>query len=113
MISAFLALQDITPPMGPTVLWAGSHTGRAHASWYDEKVGYLARTPVRVGLLRKGDLLLFDSRILHCGGANDAAEGARRAIFYFSLKARAARKVPGGTLLGALRGSGCRSLVDL
>ena len=109
--TAFLALQDISPEMGPTVLWAGTHTSAAHEAWYDEKVAFLRRSRARVGLLNKGDVLLFDSRLLHCGGANSAQSGSRRALFYFSFKARRARGVAPGTLLGALRG--CHSLNTL
>lgn len=102
--TAFIALQDIIPAMGPTVLWAGTHTSSAHTRWYDERATFLRHSPVRVGLLQRGDLLLFDSRLLHCGGANDEQHGGRRALFYFSFKARDARGVAPGTLRGALRG---------
>ena len=41
----------------------------------------------RWALLSQGDFLLFDSRVLHCGGANMASpHGAHRSLFYFSFK---------------------------
>lgn len=104
VITAFLALQDITPAMGPTVLWSRTHTPKAHAEWYEHKSAFLQRSACRVGLLSRGDLLLFDSRLLHCGGANLEGQGQRRVLFYFSLKAKDARGLAPGTLRGALRG---------
>uniref|UniRef100_A0A7S3EQ43 Phytanoyl-CoA dioxygenase n=1 Tax=Haptolina ericina TaxID=156174 RepID=A0A7S3EQ43_9EUKA len=49
----------------------------------------LQRCPRRLGLLKAGDAILFDSRVLHCGGSNDSA--SRRALFYFSFKRKGAR----------------------
>ena len=101
--TAFVALQDVTTEMGPTILWAGTHSAAAHAAWETDKAGFLRGALPRVALLSKGDVLLFDSRLLHCGGAN--REG-RRALFYFSLKARReTRGIGPGTLLGGLRGA--------
>ena len=102
MCTAFVALQDVTTAMGPTVLWAGTHTAAAHAAWEEDKAGFLGGARARVGALAKGDVLLFDSRLLHCGGENRAA---RRALFYFSFKRRGEwRGVGPGTLQGGLRG---------
>ena len=106
MITGFVALQDIRIDMGPTVLWAATHTVAAHATWEEERVSFLERSVARVATLRKGDLLLFDSRVLHCGGSNLAESGGRRRIFYFSLKRarRATGKSGPGTLRAELRG---------
>ena len=59
-----------------------------------------------VATLEKGELLLFDSRALHCGGANLKDGGQRRALFYFSLKRAqsASGKSGAGTLRAELRG---------
>ena len=54
----------------------------------DSRPFSLQTTPRRLGLLRAGDAILFDSRLLHCGGANDSTR--RRAIFYFSFKRKGA-----------------------
>jgi hypothetical protein len=37
-------------------------------------------------MLPKGSCGIFDSRLLHCGGANRSADDTTRAIFYFSFK---------------------------
>ena len=110
VLTAFLALQDIDARMGPTTLWARTHKASAHTRWYESKSALLREAAPRVALMRAGDMLIFDSRVLHCGGANvDAAGGGaeggrRRAIFYFSLRTKAARGLAPGTLKGALRG---------
>ena len=49
----------------------------------------LQSTPHRVGVLGCGDAMVFDSRTLHCGGANTSSR--RRVLFYFSFKANSAR----------------------
>ena len=43
----------------------------------------LSSAPRRLGVMRRGDAVVFDSRILHCGSANESE--ARRAMFYFSF----------------------------
>jgi ectoine hydroxylase-related dioxygenase (phytanoyl-CoA dioxygenase family) len=104
--TGFVALQDITAAMGPTVVWAGTHTAAAHAAWEEERAGHLERSEACVATLAKGDLLLFDSRALHCGTANLPESEGRRRLFYFSLKrARCATNKSGaGTLRADLRG---------
>jgi hypothetical protein len=54
--------------------------------------------------LRKGDVLVMDSRVIHGGGAND---GARRALMYCSLHAPS--RLPKGhscSMLEEYRGDG-------
>ena len=55
-------------------------------------------------LTQVGDVTLFDSRVLHCGGANESPR--RRVLFYASFRAREATAPP-GTLLYDLRGKHC------
>lgn len=47
-----------------------------------------------------GDVALFDSRLLHCGGANVSPR--RRILFYVSFRARKV-VAPPGTILYDLR----------
>ena len=121
MLTGFVALQDVTVGMGPTVLWAGTHTAAAHAAWGERpslsspkptvfagapllpgEDGHARTARARVGYLSKGDMLLFDARLLHCGCENSSR---RRWLFYFSMKRRGAWEGVGpGTLLGSLRG---------
>lgn len=104
--TGFVALQDISVAMGPTVVWRGTHTPAAHTAWEAEGASQLERSEACVATLTKGDILLFDSRVLHCGTANCLESGKRRRLFYFSLKR--ARKATGksgpGTLRAELRG---------
>jgi hypothetical protein len=109
IVTAFLALQDIDESMGPTTFVPGTHTAAAHRAYSSSangaaaKVALLSNTPNRRGLLLAGDATLFDSRLLHCGGANHSLR--RRVLFYFSFRRRAAKApVPPGTLSHNLSG---------
>ena len=91
--------------MGPTIFLPRTHTSEAHAL-FDDREGeghwwLLEHSPQSLGVLSRGDVSLFDSRLLHCGAANTSPR--RRVLFYFSFKAAAARP-PDGTLLPGLRG---------
>lgn len=112
VVTAFVALQDVDEEMGPTVFLPRSQRAEAHAAFYADdasvaKSELLRTAPQALGLLRTGDASLFDSRLLHAGGANTSPR--RRVLFYFSFKSAEA-KPPPGTLLAALRG---RKLADL
>jgi hypothetical protein len=75
ILTAFCALQDVELAMGPTILWPGTHTNRMD--------GPIASSgPPFPALLRKGSVLLMDSRLAHCGGANRA--DVDRCLFYHS-----------------------------
>ena len=113
VLTGFLALQDVDEKMGPTVFLPRTHTAPVHARFNDAETGgakpqLLKEGPQALGLLRDGDLSLFDSRLLHCGGANTSPR--RRILFYFSFKAAEARPPP-GTILTALRGRKLEELV--
>jgi ectoine hydroxylase-related dioxygenase (phytanoyl-CoA dioxygenase family) len=82
VLTAFIALQDIdTHLMGPTEVVPGSHCENAHEALRAGNrcrgggagrliaSGYAPPIPV---LLRCGDVLLMDSRLVHRGGANEA-----------------------------------------
>jgi ectoine hydroxylase-related dioxygenase (phytanoyl-CoA dioxygenase family) len=94
LLTCFMALQDIDMSMGPTVWLPKTHTLEAHTKFRDETVGagdaaspkdtLLRTTPSVLGILPKGSCAIFDSRLLHCGSANQS--GMSRALFYFSFK---------------------------
>jgi hypothetical protein len=82
--------------MGGTIFLPGTHTPATHAQV--DRDAMLASSPTVVGLLGAGDASLYDSRVFHLGGANDAVGGSTRAIFYFSFlnpHAAADEVVPG------------------
>lgn len=95
LYTCFIALQDVEEDMGPTVWLPNTHTREAHEQFKDEqavdgkespKDQLLRRTPSKLGMLPKGSCGIFDSRLLHCGGANRSADDTTRAIFYCSFK---------------------------
>jgi ectoine hydroxylase-related dioxygenase (phytanoyl-CoA dioxygenase family) len=95
MLTCFIALQDVKLEMGPTTWLPRTHTREAHEQFRNESVDprtgesskdkLLRTTPAVLGLLPKGSCAIFDSRLLHCGGANISTD-QRRALFYCSFK---------------------------
>ena len=114
VLTAFVALQDIDESMGPTSFLPSSHNAEAHAAFNNvengaaTRIALLRSRPCWRGLLKSGDLNLFDSRLLHSGGANESPR--RRVLFYVSFRAKDANAPP-GTLLYDLRDK--YSLCDL
>mmetsp|Transcript_15435 Transcript_15435/g.17136 ORF Transcript_15435/g.17136 Transcript_15435/m.17136 type:complete len:409 (-) Transcript_15435:248-1474(-) len=84
----FLALQDVNKFMGPTTFLLRTHTAKENAIFndYSQKDDQLVTADSRLATLKKGDAVLFDARILHCGNANDAEKGSDRALFNFSFR---------------------------
>lgn len=84
----FLALQDVSEAMGPTSFLIGTQTAKENAKFNDpsQKDEQLSTADCRLSTLRKGDAVLFDARILHCGNANDPDKGKTRALFNFSFR---------------------------
>jgi hypothetical protein len=84
----FLALQTVTPIMGPTSFLLRTHTEQASRAFndYSLKDDQLVQADCRLGTLQKGDAILFDARILHCGNANKADAGSTRVMFNFSFR---------------------------
>ena len=86
LYTAFVALQDVEIDMGPTTFLPRTHNdGAKHALFNDEarKPAFLSGAEYRKGVLRKGEAAVMDSRVLHCGGANNAR---RRMLLYFTLQ---------------------------
>jgi hypothetical protein len=83
----FLALQNVTEDMGPTSYLLGTHhSAETAAQFLDpaQKDDLLRNADCRLSLLNKGDAVVFDARILHCGNAN--VSGNTRALFNFSFR---------------------------
>lgn len=95
LYTCFIALQDITLDMGPTTWLPNTHTLAMHEQFQDETIAEgaaespkdaLLRTrPAVLGTLPKGSCGLYDSRLLHCGGANQSSNRSR-ALFYLSFR---------------------------
>lgn len=86
----FLALQDVDELMGPTSFLLRTHTAKENAIFKDPsqevRDAQLSSAECRLSTLKKGDAILFDARILHCGNANDLENGSTRALFNFSFR---------------------------
>lgn len=82
LYSIFIALQDVTPSMGPTCFVLGTQDKASHdtfpmTKWGDEQFAALVEKKCCDATLRKGDAVLYDARTFHQGGAN---EYGRRAL---------------------------------
>ncbi len=86
----FLGLQDVTEEMGPTSFLVKTHTEKAikifESGDMEKKDDQLRKADCRLALLKKGDAVLFDARVLHAGGANDIDKGATRVMLNFSFR---------------------------
>lgn len=93
LYTCFIALQDVTLDMGPTVWLPRTHNKEAHEAFKDSvesegggdspKDNLIKTQPAVLGTLSKGSCAIFDSRVIHCGSANRSND---RALFYFSFK---------------------------
>lgn len=86
----FLALQEVTAEMGPTSFLLKSHGKKAidvfDSGDMEAKDEQLRKADCRLATLNKGDAVLFDARVLHCGGANDMEKGGTRVMLNFSFR---------------------------
>ncbi|KAJ1397906.1 hypothetical protein B484DRAFT_368727 [Ochromonadaceae sp. CCMP2298] len=97
MYTFFVALQDVTFEMGHTVFLPRTHTPAAHLMWnvqQSQKERFLTSLPATSSGLKKGDVAIFDSRVLHCGSANTSDK--RRVLFYLTLSRQQRWPLPGG-----------------
>lgn len=86
LVTCFMALQDVTADMGPTIFVPGTHTEAAHGEFYGDnasKEALLGGVTVRASTLSAGDVSVFDSRCLHAGSEN--VSDTRRAMCYFTF----------------------------
>ncbi|CAE7770997.1 trt7 [Symbiodinium pilosum] len=90
LLTVFIALQDISPEMGPTILFPGTHDDPYLQQWLSIMPG-AERSPEQFGggqhaTCQQGSAVLMNSRLLHCGGSNLPAEsgGSRRRLFYMT-----------------------------
>ena len=83
LYSIFCALQDVTLAMGPTMFLKGTNTQEGHRQWRQKSTfdDYLTDSKPFVALLKAGDLIVYDPRILHCGCENQPDSGNIRAMF--------------------------------
>ena len=115
LMTCFIAMQDITDDMGPTVMLpcsvsAAAHQQLTHAD--EAALGNILGSTATVGdlqlpavrcTLKAGDVALMDSRLLHCGGANTtvtppgtAATATRRRLLYYTMCEGGGKQLPRG-----------------
>jgi len=101
LYACFIALQDVTLEMGPTVYLPGTHTAECHAEFYGGDLtkgrdvtglrtppipeDFLQSRKVTLGLLKAGDCAIYNQQVLHCGSANESKDSVRRQ-FYISMR---------------------------
>lgn len=94
LFSAFIALQDVSPTMGPTRFLLGTHAEVAHRKVSEacdqDFAPALRRADSSVAVLRTGEAALYDSRLIHCGGANRSSE--RRVLLTITFRHPAAQR---------------------
>eukprot|EP00957_Ditylum_brightwellii_P016609 1248601-Ditylum_brightwellii.AAC.1 len=74
--------------MGSTIFLLWTHTGKENAIFNNssQKDKQLVTANSHLATLNKGDGVLFDARILHCGNDNDTEKGSDWALFNFSFQ---------------------------
>jgi ectoine hydroxylase-related dioxygenase (phytanoyl-CoA dioxygenase family) len=82
-VSLLVALQKVNEDMGPTIFFPRTNTPEWHRKYRmrdDDLEGLLGESVHVRGLLGIGDAVLYDTRLLHCGGANTQQRRALLAI---------------------------------
>ena len=108
LLTAFVALQDIDERMGPTTFLPGTHRDPvAHAAVVSPelKADLLRKRPVRFGTMPVGACTLYDSRLLHAGGANHDARGRWLLYAGFAASRELMRELRGNVYEPLQRGA--------
>jgi hypothetical protein len=100
LYTVFIALQDISADMGPTVFIPASNTVDMHKEFRLRRHQWLSDSEYSHALLRKGDCVIMDSRTFHCASANS---GGRRRLLYFTLLNPKTRDMGGGSLFSDMK----------
>ena len=82
LYSVFIALQDVTQDMGPTLFVLNSHDKQTHdqlpkTKWTEKEFDVLRTKRAVEALLKKGDAVLYNARAFHQGSENTSG---RRAL---------------------------------
>lgn len=85
-----IAMQDVSELMGPTVFIPATHTEEIFLQRVTEYMeddidqdSQLLNLPHTLSMLDEGSAAIYDSRLLHCGGANRSK--IPRVLFYFTI----------------------------
>lgn len=84
LFTVFVALQDVTRDMGPTLFFPGTHVSEEdHDDVDDDREDFFKARAPTAALLRCTDASLYDGRLLHGAAANVAGT---RVLFYVTFK---------------------------
>lgn len=95
LLTAFIALQEVVPHMGPTRFLPYTHSGplsaSAHMGVARDEPGFCEKScSVSALHMAVGDCTLYDSRLLHCGGPHrpplPSIPSVERVLFYVSFR---------------------------
>ena len=70
LLSVFVALGNISPSMGPTVMWPATHKTDVHKEVHERGKDTLRNATGVLMDLNSGNAVLMDSRLWHCGSGN-------------------------------------------
>jgi Phytanoyl-CoA dioxygenase (PhyH) len=97
--TVFIALQDVTPEMGGTVVVPGTHTEKFHnllnpsndndTTTYNDRHRHIRTTLMKECQYQRadlsvGDCIIMDARTFHYGDANTSNQ--RRTLLYFTIR---------------------------
>ena len=81
-LNVFVPLQPVTPELGPTEFWVGSHTETScQAIMKQLQNGDTSSDQIIGPLLQTGDVLLYDYRICHRGTSNLSEKMVRPMLY--------------------------------
>jgi len=95
LLTAFIALQEVVPHMGPTRFLPYTHSGPlsaiAHMALARDEPGFFEEADSVSALhMNVGDCTLYDSRLLHCGephrSPHPSTPSSERVLFYVSFR---------------------------
>ena len=90
LYTAFVALQDVTMEMGPTMFVPKSVRGKERAEFdsrdSERKNAMFSKCDSKYALLKAGDVSIFDMRLLHAGNANRLVTGSTRYFLNFTFR---------------------------
>jgi ectoine hydroxylase-related dioxygenase (phytanoyl-CoA dioxygenase family) len=81
-LNVFVPLESVTPELGPTEFWVGSHTESTCREVMEQlQTGNDTNDNIISPLLQKGDVLIYDYRICHRGTRNLSTTEVRPMLY--------------------------------
>ena len=94
LYTVFIAMQDVHRELGPTLFIKGSNSSAAHNELRHQRASFLSESTYHEAILNKGDMVIMDSRVLHCGDSNSRGN---RVLLYFTLLNPSFEDMEGGS----------------